>query len=176
MIGKVRRGLELRVTPPIWVTWLVATIVLALAVAVVLMVTVPNGSVPDSPTRTDRYRLDAEGSIRATILQTIAGIVVVVGVCFTARSLYLSRETHLTDRLAKAVDQLGHDKPEVRVGGMYSLERLAGNSRTDRQVIVDVLSTYLKIHAGPGNHPYPRGKVITPDVQTALTLLVRIRA
>ena len=86
----------------------------------------------------------------------------------------MTRETHLTDRLTKAVDQLGHDKREVRVGGVYALQRLAKNSRVDRSVIADILTGYLTIHVGPGGAA--RADSITPDIQTALAVLVELGA
>lgn len=154
--------------------WLAAAVLVVAGVAVALMVALPGESVPEAPTRVDRDRLAAEAAIRATVLQTIGGLVLLVGLGFTARSVYVTRETHLTDRLTKAVDQLGHDKREVRVGGVYALQRLAKNSRVDRSVIADILTGYLTIHVGPGGAA--RADSITPDIQTALAVLVELGA
>jgi hypothetical protein len=159
--------------PPSWAVWLVVAVVGVAAVAVMAIVFIPAHAVPEAPKAVDRDRLAAQAAIRGTILQTLAGLVVIVGLGFTARSVYLSRETHLTDRLAKAVDQLGSDKPEVRVGGVYALQRLAGNSRVDRTVIADILSGYLTIHVGPAATP-PTS--VAADVQTALTVLWKLHA
>ncbi len=145
MLDKLRNGFHPRA--PLWAVGLLVFVFGVAAVAIVLMALLPGAVVPDTPDTADRYRLAAEASIRATIVQGIAGFVVLSGLGLTARSLYLSRETHLTDRLAKAVDQLGHDKPEVRIGGVYSLQRLAVNSRVDRTVIDYLIGGYLQIHA-----------------------------
>jgi hypothetical protein len=170
LTAALRSDASRRAAPPKWVVWLVVAMALTVIVAIVLMILVPLAAVPDAPTAADRRRLLAEASIRSTILQSLAGLVVVAGLGFTARSLYLSRETHLTDRLATAVDQLGHAKTEVRMGGIYSLRRLAGNSRIDRAMIAKLLTGYLTVHARPGTRP-ARGS-IEPDVQTALSVLV----
>src|SRR5664280_880926 len=60
-----------------------------------------------------------------------------VGLAYTARTYRLSREGHLTDRYTKAVEQLGSDKIEVRLGGIYALERLMRDSPADQPTIVE---------------------------------------
>ena len=35
----------------------------------------------------------------------------------------------MTDRYTKAIEQLGSDKLDVRIGGIYALERVARDSR-----------------------------------------------
>src|ERR1700747_2720643 len=52
----------------------------------------------------------------------------------------LSEQGEVTDRFAKAVENLGSEKPDVRMGGIYSLERLSRDSTADRPTIMDVLS------------------------------------
>lgn len=53
-------------------------------------------------------------------------------------------ERRLTDLYVKAVEQLGSDKPAVRHGGLYALERVAQNNPDQRQTIVDVVCAYLQ--------------------------------
>src|SRR3954463_6896577 len=40
---------------------------------------------------------------------------------------------------------LGHDEAPVRLGAMYSLERLAQDNPPRRQTVVDVLCAYLRM-------------------------------
>jgi hypothetical protein len=161
--------------PPRWVAWLVAAAVVVAGVTIALLIVLPALTVPNAPTAEQRNGLVAQAGIRATILQTVAGLVILVSLGFTARSVHLSRETHLTDRLSSAVDQLGHDKPEVRIGGIYALRRLAENSPVDQHVICNILNGYLTSQAGPGAIPPPHGTV-SPDVQIAARVLVELRA
>ena len=51
----------------------------------------------------------------------MAALGAAVGLAYTARTYRLSREGQLTDRYTKAVEQLGSDKIEVRLGGLYAL-------------------------------------------------------
>jgi hypothetical protein len=161
-----------RVRLPNWVAWLVAALALAALAITALLIFLPPAAVPGGTiSHSDEARLVAENSVRATILQFAAGIVLIFGLCLTARTVYLSRETHLTDRFTKAVEQLGHERREVRVGGIYALERLARNSVGDRHLVVEVITAYLHINAGLEEEQEPPRHRPSADVQTALTVL-----
>jgi hypothetical protein len=57
----------------------------------------------------------------------------------TTRTYRLTQQGQITDRYSKAVEQLGDDKLDVRLGGIYALERIAIDSRRDHPTIVAVL-------------------------------------
>src|SRR5262249_51354137 len=59
----------------------------------------------------------------------------------------------VTELYTKAVDQLGHEKAAVRLGGLYALERLAQGNPDHRQTIVNVLCAYLRMPTAPGQPP-----------------------
>lgn len=48
----------------------------------------------------------------------------------------ISREGQITERFTKAVDQLGNPNIDVRIGGLYALERIARNLAADRNAIL----------------------------------------
>ncbi|GAB3153719.1 pentapeptide repeat-containing protein [Amycolatopsis stemonae] len=54
-------------------------------------------------------------------------------------------ERRVTELYTKAVEQLGSDKPPVRLGGLYALERLGQDNPKQRQTIVNVLCAYLRM-------------------------------
>jgi hypothetical protein len=85
------------------------------------------------------------------LLQALAGGVLLLGAYFTYRQLLITREGQITDRYTKAVDQLGSEHLDVRVGGIYALERIARDSPDDRATIEEVLTAYVRDHA-----PWPR--------------------
>ena len=102
---------------------------------------------------TPKDRAEIVNTARQTLMQSAAGITVVVGLAFTAVSLvYTSRtlrttqEDQITDRYTRAIAQLGSDKPEVRLGGIYALERIMADSSRDRRTIKNVPSG-LRAHA-----------------------------
>jgi hypothetical protein len=53
----------------------------------------------------------------------------------------------ITDRLTHAIDQLGNDKVDVRIGGIYALERLAKDSASDWPAIGEILAAFIRAHA-----------------------------
>ncbi|MCG8918257.1 pentapeptide repeat-containing protein [Actinokineospora sp. PR83] len=63
-------------------------------------------------------------------------------------------ERRLTELYVKAVDQIGSDKPAVRHGGLYALERVAQDNPEHRQTIIDVICAYLR---GPYTPPSAPG-------------------
>lgn len=72
-------------------------------------------------------------------------------------------ERRVAELYAKAVEQLGYGPP-VRLGGLYSLERLAQDHREHRQTVTDVICAYLRMPfepptsaspAAPGSGPEP---------------------
>ncbi|MBB4777689.1 pentapeptide repeat-containing protein [Actinomadura livida] len=54
----------------------------------------------------------------------------------------------------QGVELLGHDKAAVRLGGLYSLERLAQDHPYYRQTVIDVVCSYLRMpfRATPAEH------------------------
>jgi uncharacterized protein YjbI with pentapeptide repeats len=76
----------------------------------------------------------------------------------------------------RAVDQLGHPALDVRLGGIYSLERLARESPEDHPPIVEILAAFVREHA-PWPPPFAGHREARPrpptDVQACLTILGR---
>ena len=63
-----------------------------------------------------------------------------------ARSSELdAAQRRVTELSAKASDQLGSDKPTVRIGGLTDLERLGQNNPDMRQTVVDRICAYLQV-------------------------------
>jgi uncharacterized protein YjbI with pentapeptide repeats len=92
-----------------------------------------------------------ENEARKTLSQIIGGFVVIVGLILTGANLAitsrLTQEGQITDRFTKAISQLGDEKLEVRLGGIYALERIAKDSEKDHWTIMEVLTAYVREHA-----------------------------
>lgn len=58
----------------------------------------------------------------------------------------LEVDANSTDRYTKAIEQLGNDSDAIQLGGIYALERLAGDSDRDRDTIQQVLTAYVRQH------------------------------
>jgi Pentapeptide repeats (8 copies) len=126
-----------------------------------------------------------QNNIRTTLLQGLAGIVVVAGAVATWRQIRITQEGQITDRLTRAVDQLGNKNIDVRIGGIYALERIAKNSKADRKTIQFQLGAFVRNHARwpatkDQQHPTPTVdenlpwmQVRAPDIWAAVAVLGR---
>jgi hypothetical protein len=88
---------------------------------------------------------------------------------------YDATQRRITELYAKAVEQLGHDKATIRLGGLYSLERLAQDQPEHRQTVVDVVCAYLRMPFRPMSFPTTAGPTtagaaIFTDLQAAKKL------
>ncbi|WKU07262.1 pentapeptide repeat-containing protein [Micromonospora sp. HUAS LYJ1] len=100
----------------------------------------------------------------------------------TRDELALARQQLITDRFSKAIEQLGSEKLDVRLGAIYALERIMRDSADDQPNIVEIISTHVRTHAGgEGGLPAPVGPPVgfdenvgtAVDVKAALTVLGR---
>src|SRR5271166_1561720 len=104
-----------------------------------------------------KERFDRENEARKTLATILGGIVLLTGGFFTwrnitlaQRALAVAQEGQITDRFTKAIEQLGaidssgKKKLEVRLGGIYALERIADESERDHWPIIEILSTYIR--------------------------------
>jgi hypothetical protein len=105
----------------------------------------------------------------STFAQVIGGVVLLIGLYFTWRNIKLTERTatntleiaehtltnsqaaQITERFTKAIEQLGKSDEDgkdanlaIRLGGIYSLERIAKDSPKDHWPIVEILTTYIR--------------------------------
>jgi uncharacterized protein YjbI with pentapeptide repeats len=52
-----------------------------------------------------------------------------------------------SERFSRSVEQLGSDSIAVRIGAVYSFDRLMQDSEVDQQAVVDILSAFIDIQA-----------------------------
>jgi hypothetical protein len=97
--------------------------------------------------------------------------------------LSLTRQGQITERFTRAIDQLGNDRLEVRIGGIYALESIARESEQQYWPIVEVVTAFVRTRTSQAPEEGPKGvgyrkpvKVRThqhgsADVQAALYVL-----
>jgi Pentapeptide repeats (8 copies) len=134
-------------------------------------------------------RITAE---RRNVLATLAALGAALSLWYTHQRHQLDRDANRTDRYTAAIEQLGSDKLEVRLGGIYALERLMRDSARDHPTIVEALAAFIRTHAPldpPSPPQVPRDRrvagravvarwrngpaAVQVDVQAALTVLGR---
>jgi hypothetical protein len=60
------------------------------------------------------------------------------------KNVQLSEDKQITERLSKAIEQLGSEKIEVRLGAIYTLERIAKDSPKDHWTIMEILTAFIR--------------------------------
>jgi uncharacterized protein YjbI with pentapeptide repeats len=91
--------------------------------------------------------LGAKNEVRTTLLQGVAGAFLLVGLYLTYRTIQVNREGQITDRFTRAIDQVGSRELDVRLGGIYALERIAKDSKIDHGPVMEVLTAFLREHS-----------------------------
>ncbi|MEU3862167.1 pentapeptide repeat-containing protein [Streptomyces sp. NPDC028722] len=119
-------------------------------------------------------RLKAVNDVRTTLLQAVGGMVVLFGAYATWRQLRVSQDTlratqegYVTDRFSTAVDQLGSDKLETRIGGLHALWRIAEHSARDREAVISMQAAYLRTHL-----PWPPARPDAPAADVPINDIV----
>ena len=84
----------------------------------------------------------------------------------------------MTDRYTKAIEQLGSKELDVRIGGIYALERVARDSAKDHPTVMEVLAAFIRGHSREQWPPSDAGRpdqerLTRPDVQAAVTVAGR---
>jgi uncharacterized protein YjbI with pentapeptide repeats len=183
--------------------WLLAGAAGLIMLLWLVIVVLPRYFAPGSAFSTMAEAVKGQNDVRTTLLQGTAGLLVltsaVAGAYFTWRQvqhnaqilkqaqeqLGLARAGQVTERFTRAVDQLGSKRLDVRLGGIYALERIARDFEEDSPVVVDILSAYVRTHAPwPPSQPgqlagdvarekLPLLKVRAPDVQAVVSIMGR---
>ncbi|RKT86423.1 Pentapeptide repeat-containing protein [Saccharopolyspora antimicrobica] len=90
-----------------------------------------------------------------------------------------AQQQQITERFGRAVEQLGtRDNLEVRIGGIYALERIARDSQPDHTAVVNLLTTFVRENtkALRDAQRHCPDQPMSADVQAALTVLARRNA
>ena len=183
-----------------WLTGGIAAIVLALALAWVLFVPGADWLAHhDVGSAKGPLLQTARDEARGRLLTLGAGLFAAGALIYTARNFTLSRrqlelsqqamrltetgqqrtlelteQGQVTDRYTKAIEQLGSDKLDVRIGGIYALERVARDSAKDHPTVMEVLAAFIRVHS---YEQWPLGgepkRWTRPDVQAAITVIGR---
>ena len=66
----------------------------------------------------------------------------------TDKQINAIHESQISDQLIKATKLLADNKIEARLGGIYSLERIANNFSKECPKIVEILAAFIRVNAG----------------------------
>ena len=130
---------------------------------------------------TEKEKFDASLAITQAVVggvgtvATIAGgIILWLNLKETSKNTKLTESRLLTERFSKAVEQLGSEKIELRLGGIYSLERLAKDSPGDHWTIMEVLASFARRKSfNLEQKTNSRESSYDSEIQAALTVIGR---
>lgn len=184
-------------------------VIISLLVALLLLALqyIPHYQVSQFNITNQRDLADTENSYRITLAQTFGGIAIAIGLYYTWRriaiaeedlkatqenlkitqeNLKVSQEGQITERFTRAIDQLGSDKLQIRLGGIYALERIANESGKDYWPIMEILTAYIRENSLIKNlrtryreienlseESFDKKYEVLPDTQAILTILGR---
>ncbi|QMS87858.1 pentapeptide repeat-containing protein [Nostoc edaphicum CCNP1411] len=89
------------------------------------------------------------------------------------RNAEAAQDKQITERFAKAIEQLGNEKIETRLGAIYTLERIAKDSKDDHWTIMEVLTAFVRVNAPLKKDEEQESPKIRTDIQAALTVIGR---
>ena len=182
-LGKILKGLKpIKVQP--WVYWAIAILILIVLTVWIaywgIRVSQDWATLQQTPTDATKKKFDASLEIVKAIIGGISAIATVGGGVLVIWNIRLTQTRLITERFSKAVEQLASEKIEVRLGGIYALERIAYDSDRDHWTIMEVLTSFIQkksiLDYELRQKDHADGKkveLMTKDIQAALTVIGR---
>ncbi|SCG37788.1 Uncharacterized protein YjbI, contains pentapeptide repeats [Micromonospora rifamycinica] len=147
-------------------------------------------------------RVALQNDIRKTLASAIAGTLFLATAYFAWRQVLnaghqlllqqhqveITRDEQLAGRLYRSFEYLGHDNLNVRIGAMFTLERLVRASPEDTRAVLEVLAAYVRTRSPwppklPGQYiesadidDVPPMQTRSPDIQLALDVIGRLNS
>ncbi|MEU3750990.1 pentapeptide repeat-containing protein [Streptomyces narbonensis] len=115
-----------------------------------------------------KEQVDALNATRQTVLAATGGIVLALGLAYTAQTYHLSQRGQVTQRFSTGVTQLSSEKLEERLGGVFALEHIAAESPQEHLTVITTLATYVREHTRRSGRSYPSPPDTTEDWESLL--------
>ena len=162
-----------------------AAVVLVLAIALVLLVSAAHwlanhdiGSARGPLLQAARVAAQGQLLTLGAGLFAAGALLAVADSTLSQRTLKLTEQGQVTRRHTEAIEQLSSDKLDVRIGGIYALERVSRDSARHYPAVMEVLTAFVREHSHEPWPPPDSGgrepeRWTRPDVQAALTVVGR---
>jgi hypothetical protein len=163
-----------------WWLWALAGLVALAALATIILAVwkLPSLLYGDVSKASPDARLQAASGFRTALVAGLVGLAALGSLAIATRTYRLTQQGQITDRYTKAIEQLGSEKLEIRLGGIYALERIAVDSERDHRTVVEVLGAFAREQGGqpsrPNNADPATVKRVATDVEAAVTVLGRL--
>ncbi|OEU42165.1 hypothetical protein BGV40_11035 [Methanosarcina sp. Ant1] len=165
-----------------------------IAVLLLLLIVVPYADISLRGINNSTVQATLENQSRATLAQIFGGVAIAIGLYYTWRRIAISekelkatqknlaitqknlkvaQESQITERFTRAVDQLGNPAMEIRLGGIYALERIANESENDYWPIMEILTAYVRENSPVKAEIPEMDTKVKVDIQAILTIIGR---
>jgi len=87
----------------------------------------------------------------------------------TQRGITIALEQQINERFTRAVNQLGSNKLNIRLGGIYALEKIATDYPQNHTEIMEILAAYVRDRSQAKIEEYQNSgdkKWISEDIET----------
>lgn len=170
-------------------------IVIGFLLAAILLLLLPPWQVSLHEINNASVEADLENQYRATLAQILGGVAIGATLYYTWRrisiaqedlkitqeNLKIAQEGQITERFTRAVDQLGNEKIEIRLGGIYALERISNESERDYWPIMKILAAYIRekspikdvSEGDKHSKEQEESKLLPTDIQVILELICK---
>lgn len=136
-----------------WKAVTLAAILAALVVGVLYVLLMPGAadhvSSPEITNLQGKDRVDAVNTTKQLVLAAAGGLLAAVGVVVGARTYAANSRSQVTDRFVKAIGLLSSSSKgsDEKLGGIYSLQHIMTESPQEHEVVVEILSAYIREHS-----------------------------
>ncbi len=124
----------------------------------------------------EKDKTTIQNGVYTTLVQALGGLALIInaylGFCnfkIGEKNLKVAEDKQVTERFSKAIEHLGSDKIDIRLGGIYALEQIAIDSPDKYHwTIVEILSAFIR-----KKRPLDSKKPVGIDIQAVLNVLGR---
>jgi uncharacterized protein YjbI with pentapeptide repeats len=122
-----------------------------------------------------QHRIDAENEIFRTLSQIFGGSFVLAGLYFSARTLLVSRRAESSTRFSSALESIGTERVEQRIGAINTLGATLRDSSPDYSLVLETLADFIRSATTAEGYADLWGIAPRPDVAAAIRALKRRR-
>jgi len=125
-----------------------------------------------------RDLITSQNTINGSVFQLVSSLFFFVTAYTAWLNFIASEKKQVSERFAKAIDQLSSNELSVRVGGIFVLEQIAQTSPDEHWVVMEVLTSYVRDQSLKGKSIFNLNieEKVQPDESSTQTKSCRIRA
>jgi uncharacterized protein YjbI with pentapeptide repeats len=124
----------------------------------------------------EKDKATIKSNIYGSLVQALGGIILGVTAYVGWRNFKIAEDKQVTERFSKAIEHLGNEKIDIRLGGIYALEQIAKDSPAKYHwTITTILTNFIcdRCSNSPSISSEPISSRTQSDTKSALIVLGR---